>query len=793
MPKSGKTFTKNSASQSSQSNGVQNPARYKEKYQLLLNSIEEGFCIIEVLFDKNKHPYDYRFLEVNSAFEKQTGIHNAVGKTMKTIAPSHEQYWFDIYGKIAQTGKPSRFDNAADALGYYYEVYAFRIGKKGENMVGIIFKDIKERRQSESRQSLLLKLSDALVPLSDPKNVASSVTQIALDFFATDRCCYCEIEGENVVIRHEAYRSNLCSIAGTYPLADFALFKKVTDADVPFVINNIHTTSNLDKYAKQCCLNMQIISLLALPMNKDGKSSSILCLAQSTIREWRYFEIQLAIEIAERTWEAKERAKISADLKKSEARLKLATVGGKVGTFLYYPKERRTDPDNQMLDIWGLSHSGVPNFAKAMAEAIYTEDRIRYGRDILKAIDPAGNGRLHSDIRISHSDGSLYWINVTAQVTFKNGEAVKISGVCTDITKNKKNEIALGKSESNYRIMVNQAIAGISKIDMNGRIIFANEQMARMLGYDIKELLRLTVNDIVHPKDRKRNHTLFNRLKTQTSYAYTIEKRLLCKDGHYIWVNNQVSPIVDDKSRFISAIIISIDISEQKAIEKQKNDFIGIASHELKTPLTGIKAYSQLLLDTFSDKKDAHAASIILKLNRQVDRLNRLIYGLLDTTLISEGRFDLQYEEFDLRKLTEERVSELKMTAPRYKFTVNSDKIKLIYADPERIGQVLTNLITNAVRYSPDADKVIITIEDLGHQKVKVSVRDFGFGVSPGLRNKIFKRFYRHLNSGNASGFGLGLYISNEIIKKHSGEMGIESPESGSIFYFILPYKPSKN
>src|SRR5699024_8667354 len=214
-----------------------------------------------------------------------------------------------------------------------------------------------------------------------------------------------------------------------------------------------------------------------------------------------------------------------------------------------------------------------------------------------------------------------------------------------------------------------------------------------------------------------------------TGDSYTIEKRMICKDGHFIWCNNQVSPILDQENRFISAVIVSIDITEQKKEEEQKDDFIGIASHELKTPLTGIKAYSELLLEKFSDEEQSESFPLVQKLNKQVDRLNRLVYGLLDTTRISEGRFNLEYGQFDLNELIEKRVSEARLASPNYKFIIEAGEIQSVSGDSERIGQVLTNLISNAVKYSPDADRVIISSEDIKGEKVKVSVRDFGPGL----------------------------------------------------------------
>lgn len=122
----------------------------EEQYRLLFNSMEEGFCTIEVLFDQNNKPIDYRFLEINAAFEKHTGLVNAKGKRMRDLAPNHEQHWFDIYGEIALTGISQRFEDRAEALGRWYEVHAFRLGDPADRMVGIVFSDITERKQREN-------------------------------------------------------------------------------------------------------------------------------------------------------------------------------------------------------------------------------------------------------------------------------------------------------------------------------------------------------------------------------------------------------------------------------------------------------------------------------------------------------------------------------------------------------------------------------------------------------------------------------------------------------------------
>jgi len=124
--------------------------RVREKYySTLFDAVDEGFCIAEVIFDENEKPIDYRFLVINPSFEKQTGLTNAIGKRMRKLAPKHEKYWFEIFGKIAKTGQPERFENYAEQLHRWYDVYAFRIGQPENRQVAILFNDITRRKQIE--------------------------------------------------------------------------------------------------------------------------------------------------------------------------------------------------------------------------------------------------------------------------------------------------------------------------------------------------------------------------------------------------------------------------------------------------------------------------------------------------------------------------------------------------------------------------------------------------------------------------------------------------------------------
>lgn len=351
-------------------------------------------------------------------------------------------------------------------------------------------------------------------------------------------------------------------------------------------------------------------------------------------------------------------------------------------------------------------------------------------------------------------------------------------------------EQALQRSEQNYRAIVNQSLAGIVKLDLSGNITFANTQFSHMLGYSIKELQKHTLASITHESERARQAALFAAL-AHKGKSYGAERRFIKKDGSVLWVNNQVAPIFDSVGQPESAVIISVDISKHKAIEYQKDEFISIASHELKTPLTSIKAYGELLGEMLAAISDTPLKEYIRRLNIQIDRMAGLVHSLLDTSRMSGGQLKIQPEETDLNLLIADRIKEAQVISSKHGLIFQAGTLPIILVDKERIGQVVTNFITNAVKYSPEGKEVVITTLDTG-KGLKVSVQDFGIGISKDMHQKIFQRFYRVSgeDSGYVSGIGLGLYIAIEIIKKHGGTIGVESElGKGAVFYFELPYE----
>lgn len=237
-----------------------------------------------------------------------------------------------------------------------------------------------------------------------------------------------------------------------------------------------------------------------------------------------------------------------------------------------------------------------------------------------------------------------------------------------------------------------------------------------------------------------------------------------------------------------------IDIEDQKQIERKKDEFLSIASHELKTPLTSIRAYIQLLDRNLKNSENNESKKYVEKAQSQVTKLNDLISQLLDVSKIENGKVKLNIRPFNIKNLIENSCDMIEQTHEGGKITIlgNNDFLE-INADEGRIEQVFINFLTNAFKYSPDNKRITVTRENNDNELI-IRVKDNGIGIPLEKQNRIFSKFYRvEESSFKFQGLGIGLYISAEIIKKHKGKFGVTSSlGNGSEFYFSIPIKPAK-
>lgn len=361
----------------------------------------------------------------------------------------------------------------------------------------------------------------------------------------------------------------------------------------------------------------------------------------------------------------------------------------------------------------------------------------------------------------------------------------------------------LAESKKELEIILSTVADGILVQDDTGGIIYANKAVGNVFK-DVKYedfftykwedfLNQFEVQDeqgnILSHSSMPGRRAITSRKPTKVTYKFTHKKS---QESHWLQIESTALVSLDKKSSI--AVSVFQDITTLKEIEQRKDDFISIASHELKTPLTSAKVFTQVLKKQFISKKLKDEERLVNKIDRQLEQLNELTKDLLDITKIQKGKLELTKTRFALDKIVGNVVGDLQPSTD-HRIEISQNERVMLYADKEKIAQVITNFLTNAIKYSPSTQKIDIKIfKNATH--VKVSVKDRGIGIARHDVEKIFERFYRiERDKKTYPGLGLGLYISSEIIRQHGGDIGVKSEKGqGSIFYFSLPLSSqSKN
>ncbi len=392
--------------------------------------------------------------------------------------------------------------------------------------------------------------------------------------------------------------------------------------------------------------------------------------------------------------------------------------------------------------------------------------------------------------RYYHKKGWIIWVrNTVSLIKDAAGNPSQTIAFTEDITERKQAQAALKESEERFRVIAETLPQKIFVTDNAGASIYLNPQWELFTGYSLEEIHRLTLGYFIHPDDLDENLKAWWKA-VETGDAFEYEHRFLHKSGEYYWQLTRALPVRDDAGKIFNWIGSITDIQDQKLNEEKKDEFISIASHELKTPITTLKGYLQII-QKISEREEYKDIGLFLpKTAKQIDKLTALVNDLLNVSKIQAGKLDYHFTEFELQEIIEDALSDAKNNFPDYFVAVSGDKVMKLYGDKFRLEQVLSNLISNAAKYSPDEARIELNIKHLGDE-VTFSVKDYGVGIPEDKKQYVFDRFYRVENTSyRFTGLGIGLYIAAQIIKRHHGKIWFESePEKGSTFYFSLPLK----
>ncbi len=458
------------------------------------------------------------------------------------------------------------------------------------------------------------------------------------------------------------------------------------------------------------------------------------------------------------------------------------------------------DEEAEYINPAGLKMLGWDDYkGRTISDCIYEED-LPKARKLLNSL--MHKQSLSDEIRLfNEKTGKPFWIkwNIFPIRDEFTNDLLNLATTSVNIDELKRNEVAvrealnkIEESEKRFRKVANSAPVMIKMTDATGRINFVNKMWQEFTGVQASDYIGQKALQRVHPDDHQAAVSLYKSCVKRRE-EFRAEYRVRMHDDSYRWLSNIGVPRFTVDGSYEGYIHACMDVHDIKLQEQQKDMFIGMASHELKTPVTSIKGYAQILKKRYEDSEDEFLLNSLSIIDNQIRVVTNLISELLDLSKMTTGGLDLHPERFALCELITEVIKETTLINPKYEISYKPGNTSEVVADKERIRQVLNNLLNNAVKYSPDSRRIEVRSE-FTQSTATVYVKDFGIGINKVNQDKVFNRFYREQgkNEKTFPGFGIGLYISSEIIKKHQGTIAVTSEKGeGSEFHFSIPIEPS--
>ncbi|HYL07137.1 MAG TPA: ATP-binding protein, partial [Candidatus Udaeobacter sp.] len=355
--------------------------------------------------------------------------------------------------------------------------------------------------------------------------------------------------------------------------------------------------------------------------------------------------------------------------------------------------------------------------------------------------------------------------------------------------------------------ILNHAPLGIARVGVDMNIIDVNPRLASLLRTDAQAMTGTSVAKYLHPQEFARVFQVFQPLWKGDVDSVESDSRAVRADGSEIWLHWSATAVRNSRGRIDYFLAMYEDIDAEHAandaaaahlsglerLNALKSEFVSLVSHEFRTALVGISGFSEMIRDEEVTVEEAkgYAADI----NKDAERLNRLINDMLDLDRIEAGRLTLKKQSIDLNSLVQESIERARASTDHHAIVGHLDAGRpLVHCDPDRIAQVTSNLLSNAIKYSPGGGEIRVA-SAVHDGVVEVSVRDHGLGIPPEFRDRLFSRYERYEKSnGSVIGTGLGLAICRQIVEMHGGKIWVESrPGDGSDFRFTLPLGTSES
>lgn len=476
-------------------------------------------------------------------------------------------------------------------------------------------------------------------------------------------------------------------------------------------------------------------------------------------------------------------------IEEAETALRLAISAANFGTWYIHSVSRKFIVDSRLKELFGYYPDEPLSIEQALAQ-ITGEYRDYVSGKLENAIYNNGDYDVTYPVVGLH-DQQLRWLRAIGNVKADpSGNFSAFTGVVMDITEQYLAAKKIERAEESLRMATDAANLGTYYISVIDHKFYPSAKLKEYFGFGPEEQVtyEAAINQI-HPDYRDTAVNMVEKAIKQ-GIKFDLEYPIIGHgDGKIRWVRG-IGTVQKDEhgvNRYFTGVVH--EITEQKQDEMRKNDFIGMVSHELKTPLTSLTAIVQISNLKLKDSEDQFLASAMENAYRQVTRMNAMIDGFLNISRLESGKILIEKRVFDLEQLLQEAISETELTTTSHVIQLESCGPVEVVADRDKISSVISNLMSNAVKYSPKGKHIDLRCT-MSANEITVSVKDEGMGIKREDVERVFERYYRVKTSHTQmiSGFGIGLYLSAEIIQRHDGKIWAESESGvGSTFYFSLP------
>ncbi|MDM7924322.1 MAG: PAS domain S-box protein [Pyrinomonadaceae bacterium] len=552
--------------------------RSEAKYRTLFDSMDEGYCIIQMIYDENGKAIDWQFLHVNRAFAENNGLHDAEGRTIREMAPDIEPKWMDIYDHVAQTGTARRFEEDSPALGRVFSLYAFRIGEPDERKVAVVFNDITQRRieeearrRNEEEKAFLLQLSDALRTLADTGEIKRTAARLLGEHLGASRVLYADVECNAWKVTRGYEKDVVPMPDGDYSSAVYGQWMMdAYAAGQTLIYSDTHTDARFTASERAAHDALELRAAVGVPLVKDGQLVAILAVHSAARREWDPRQIALVVETAERTWAAVERARAETAVREYDERLRVAAEAAELGTWEWHIDIKRLYWNERHFEMLGLEPVKGSIDQSIFFEKVHPDDREYLDRELLRSLDLGVV--FDAAFRVVNTEGMTRWISGYGKLSdVENGPGRVMSGVAIDITDRMNIEEELRESNERLRLLIESATdCSIFTTDREGTINSWNSGSTRIYGYEEDEILGQSVEVLFTPEDRQKNMHV-REMETAVRTGRALDERWhRRKDGTRFYASGVTQPLGEKGSE--GFVKIARDMTEQLRSEQSARE-----------------------------------------------------------------------------------------------------------------------------------------------------------------------------------------------------------------------------